>query len=182
MLRNFIHSSISFLTLYVRYHTFNLSGNALFSSILNFFSNLVIAILHSQIFYKIFFLSLLFLNIFTHSISFHSFSPTKHNNISRMVTGGLSQLYSFYVVYTTSISYLCPLWDSNITWSRTGLFVLFITRRCMTISKNNKFKPRSLIVVYKTQHIVDHPTKKWSNYIGGFITFLFLFAIRHFTN
>ena len=50
-LKNFILSSISFLTSCVRYHTYNLRWNAPFSHILNFFSNLIIAILH---FLKIF--------------------------------------------------------------------------------------------------------------------------------
>ena len=45
-LRNFILSFIPFLTSCSRYHTFNLRWNAPFSPIFNFFSNLIIAILH----------------------------------------------------------------------------------------------------------------------------------------
>ena len=47
LLTNFILSSILFLTLCARDHIFNFRWNALFSHTLNFFSNLIIAILHS---------------------------------------------------------------------------------------------------------------------------------------
>ena len=79
-LRNCIPSFIPFLTTCTRYHTFNVRWNAPFYPILNFFSNLIIEILHS---FK--FISKLpfYLNQFQVFllISFHfiPFSPTKHN-------------------------------------------------------------------------------------------------------
>ena len=47
ILRNFIPSSIPFIASYPKYHTFNLRWNAPFSPTFNFFSNLIIEILHS---------------------------------------------------------------------------------------------------------------------------------------
>ena len=79
LLTNFIPSSIPFLILCARDHTFNLRWNATFSPTPNFFSNLIIAILYSlKFFFKTFFLSLYISSMF---YSFHSipFSPTKHN-------------------------------------------------------------------------------------------------------
>ena len=47
LLTNLIQSSVPFLTLCARDYTFNLRWNAPFSPTPNFFSNLIIAILHS---------------------------------------------------------------------------------------------------------------------------------------
>ena len=75
-----ISSSIPFPTSYVRYHPYHLRWNAPFSHILNFFSNLIIAILHSFKFFQNFLPNSISFKYFL-LISFHSipFSPTKHN-------------------------------------------------------------------------------------------------------
>ena len=80
-LRNFIPSSIPFLTSCARYHTFNLRWNAPFSPILNFFSNLIIAILHFLKFFSKLSSYLYQFQVFL-LISFHSILPnqTQHNS------------------------------------------------------------------------------------------------------
>ena len=88
LLRNFIPSYIPFLTSCARYHIFNLRWNAPFSPILNFFTNLIIAILHSLKFFPKLPSYLYQFQVFL-LIAFHSspFSPTKHNiRVLRRIT------------------------------------------------------------------------------------------------
>ena len=83
-LRNFIPSSIPFLTSCARYHTFNLRWNAPFSPILNFFSNLIIAILHFLKFFSKLSSYLYQFQVFL-LIPFHSILPnqTQHKGLKK---------------------------------------------------------------------------------------------------
>ena len=76
LFKNFITPLIPFPTPYTRSHTLNLRRNAPFSPILDFFSNLIITILHSLIYFQNF---PPISNILLYFHSFPPFSPTKHN-------------------------------------------------------------------------------------------------------
>ena len=82
LLTNFNPSSIPFLTLCARDHTFNLRQNAPFSPTPNFFLNLIITILPLLTFIpKLPFYLYQFQVILLISFHFIPFSPTKHTRI-----------------------------------------------------------------------------------------------------